>query len=30
MKVSVVIPAYNATKTIDLCLKSILKQDFSE
>ena len=30
MKVSVIVPAYNATKTIDLCLKSILKQDFSD
>ena len=30
MKVSVIIPAYNATKTIDLCLESILKQDFSD
>jgi len=30
MKVSVVIPAYNASKTIDLCLRSILNQDFSD
>ena len=30
MKVSVIVPAYNATKTIDLCLKSILKQNFSD
>jgi len=30
MKVSVVIPDYNASKTIDLCLKSILNQDFSD
>ena len=30
MKVSVVIPAYNASKTIDLCLSSILKQDFPD
>ena len=29
-RVSVVIPAYNASKTIDDCLTSILKQDFSE
>jgi len=29
MKVSVIIPAYNAAKTIDLCLGSILKQNFS-
>jgi len=30
MKVSVIIPAYNASKTVDLCLRSILKQDFSD
>jgi len=30
MKVSVIVPAYNASKTIDLCLRSILKQDFSD
>ena len=30
MKVSVIIPAYNASKTIDLCLATILKQDFSD
>ena len=30
MKVSVVIPDYNASKTIDLCLSSILNQDFSD
>jgi len=30
MKVSVIIPAYNAAKTIDLCLGSILRQDFSD
>ena len=29
-RVSVVIPAYNASKTIDDCLTSILKQDFSD
>ena len=30
MKVSVIIPAYNATNTIDLCLNSVLKQDLSD
>lgn len=30
IKVSVVIPAYNASKTIDLCLRSILRQNFSD
>ena len=29
-RVSVVIPTYNASKTIDDCLTSILKQDFSD
>lgn len=30
MKVSVIIPAYNASKSMDLCLSAILKQDFSD
>ena len=30
MRVSAIIPAYNASKTIDLCLNSILKQDFPD
>ena len=30
MRVSVIICAYNASKTIDLCLNSILKQDFPD
>jgi len=30
IKVSVIIPTYNASKTIDLCLASILKQDFPD